>query len=91
MDVYVPSNKSTETSTPVPKSDHSFSIILWTALGVIFIAMVLLLSVALYFWKKPLKKGDLEDGHHHPLPPPPDYSLDKLKLINIVGKCVFFF
>ncbi|XP_066262188.1 activin receptor type-2A [Euwallacea similis] len=86
-DVYVPSNSSLETTTLSPNKDHSLSLIIWTALGVIFIMFVLMISVgAYYFWKKTPKKSDAESGHHHPPAPPPDYSLDKLKIINIIGQ-----
>lgn len=87
-DVYVPSEEPPQTATVPPRKDHSMTIITWTALGALFTMFMFMVGVGVYyFWKRTPKKCDVEAGH--PMPPPPDYSLDKLKLINIIGK--FFF
>ncbi|CAH1127689.1 unnamed protein product [Ceutorhynchus assimilis] len=83
-DIYVPSEQ--QQTTPVPiKKDHSMSIIVWTVLGAVFVCFMIIVGLCMYhFWKKAPKKSDIETGR--PLPPLPDYSLDKLKLVNIIGQ-----
>lgn len=83
-DAYVPSEDTSQTIVEPPKKDK-MSLLIWTALGVIFVIFLIMVGGGVYyFWKRKPKKNDVESNQ--PLPPPPDYSLDKLKLINIIGQ-----
>ncbi|XP_050306503.1 activin receptor type-2B [Anthonomus grandis grandis] len=85
-DIYVPTPVPPTTSTEPSKKEPSISIFIWTALAVVFTFIVLTVSVTVYyFWKRKPKKSDLETGHHT-VESPTDYSLDKLKLVNIIGQ-----
>ncbi|XP_017777239.1 PREDICTED: activin receptor type-2A [Nicrophorus vespilloides] len=80
-DIYVPveETSSPATTEALPKSTINPFIIIGCIVAIIMCAMLLIL-----FNIKP-KKTDIEMGQP-PLPPPPDYSLNKLKLINIIGQ-----
>lgn len=85
-DVYVPDEDlyPSTTETAPKKSVKPFIYIV--AVVTFSIIIVIGLAASIYFWKKNPKKHDLEIGHQHSVPPPTDYSLDKLKLLNIIGK-----
>lgn len=64
----------------------NFNIILWLGLSVCIclVFLIVLLFCVYEKWKLPLKLEDVESAE--PLPPPTDYSLDKLKLLNVIGQ-----
>ncbi|XP_044265362.1 bone morphogenetic protein receptor type-2 isoform X2 [Tribolium madens] len=85
-DAYVPVEDFPPSTTEVApkKSVKSF---IWIVVVVSFIFVtVIALGASYYLWKKKPKKNDVEGGHQHTVPPPADYSLDKLKLLNVIGQ-----
>ncbi|ENN78233.1 hypothetical protein YQE_05384, partial [Dendroctonus ponderosae] len=84
-DAYVPSEGPLQNSTKSFDDDPSLPLVIWTAIGIGFLAFVAIMIVVIYlFWRRVPQKSDLEYGH--PMIPPPDYSLEKLKLIDIIGQ-----
>lgn len=57
---------------------------IWILSGFLFILLISGL-VGYIMWQVKPSKNDAESASH-PIPPPPDYSLDKLKLCSIIGK-----
>lgn len=85
-DVYVPLEETTPLSTTETANKTSISPLIWFTSGACFIALMICFVISLYIlYKMKPKKGDIEMGQHA-IPPPLDYNLDKLKLINIIGK-----
>lgn len=89
-DAYVPVEESTSSPTTETLNKTTLSPLIWIMSIALFLALMVCSGIIIYFWwrMKP-KKDDIEMGQHS-MPPPPDYSLDKLKLINIIG-IIFFF
>ncbi|KAJ8924460.1 hypothetical protein NQ315_007257 [Exocentrus adspersus] len=84
-DAYVPGDDSPPLETE-PSSPDSPNLIIYVAIVVIFGVLVIgLASVSYWCWRLKPKKNDVETGQH-PLPPPADYSLEKLKLLNVIGQ-----
>lgn len=93
-DAYVPVEDDEETTLSPTQygltSQDSFILKIWFSVS-IFAAFVLIVSFVFYYcWQcKPNKKNDVETGnslHHHQIQTPAEYSLDKLKLLNVIGR-----
>lgn len=89
-DAYIPNATVEEPPTLEAKTlpKHEIIPFILVASGVVFITFVIFL---LLFIKSQIKsnKNDAEMGQHA-IPPPQDYSLDKLKLCNVIGKSELF-
>lgn len=87
MDAYVPADDIPFVTTEItPKKNVNSLCWIITAVLLFIVLMMVALGASFYIWKKKPKKHDVEVGHQHTLPPPADYSLDKLKLLNMIGK-----
>lgn len=85
-DVYVPVEETTPLSTTETVNKTTISPLIWIMSAAFFIALMVFSGITAYFfWRMKPKKDDIELGQHA-VPPPPEYSLDKLKLINLIGK-----
>lgn len=83
-DAYIPEDEVP--TTEEPPNTNSLNPIFYVIIGVVFIIFVILLMIVFYlFWRVKPNKNDVESVQHH-LSPPEEYSLDKLKLFNIIGK-----
>lgn len=83
-DVYIPISDPPPMENDPNKKD-TVNPLIWLIIGVIFSIVAFIIgAVSYYFWKKKPKKSDVENSLS--MPPPPDYSLDKLKLVNIIGQ-----
>lgn len=83
-DAYVPEDDVT--TTEEPPSISSLNPIIYVVIGVVFLIFItVLMTISYLFWRMKPKKSDAENVQHH-LSPPEDYSLDKLKLFNVIGK-----
>lgn len=83
-DAYIPEDDVP--TTEEPPTTISLNPIIYIVIGVVFIIFVILLTTVFYlFWRVKPNKSDLESVQHH-LSPPEEYSLDKLKLFNMIGK-----
>lgn len=82
-DNYVPEHDvPTTEETP---ANSNLNPIIYIVIGVIFVIFItVLMTMSYLFWRMKPKKGDVESAQHH-LSPPEEYSLDKLKLFNIIG------
>ncbi|KAF7284376.1 hypothetical protein GWI33_022163 [Rhynchophorus ferrugineus] len=84
-DIYVfeVDDQSTKENDANKKED--FKTVLWILLVFFFSTVMFFIGTTSYYcYKKKPKKNDVES--RLPIPSPPDYSLDKLKLINIIGQ-----
>jgi bone morphogenetic protein receptor type-2 len=84
-DAYVPAEDFPPSTTELApkKSVKSF---IWIGAVVSFIIITIIaLPTSYYLWKKKPKKSDVESCQQHPVPSSADYSLDKLKLLNVIG------
>lgn len=69
-----------------PPSTESPNFIIYIVIAAIFGILVIgLASVTYWCWRLKPKKSDVEAGHH-PMPSPAEYSLEKLKLLSVIGK-----
>lgn len=59
---------------------------IWILSGFLFIVLMSVL-IGYITWQTKPTKCDIESCPHS-IPPPPDYSLDKLKLCNVIGKLI---
>lgn len=76
-------DESTSPPTKVlPK--YTLNPVVWALSAVVSVLFSLVLFLCIK-QKMNKDKNDVESGQH-PIPSPPDYSLDKLKLCNIIGK-----
>ncbi|KAJ3637925.1 hypothetical protein MTP99_001344 [Tenebrio molitor] len=85
-DAYVPAEDFPPSTTELApkKSVKSF---IWIGAVVSFIIITIIaLPTSYYLWKKKPKKSDVESCQQHPVPSSADYSLDKLKLLNVIGQ-----
>lgn len=85
IDAYVPVDDSSSTEAELP-STESPNLIIYVAIAVVFGILVIgLASVTYWCWRLKPKKSDVETGQH-PMPPPAEYSLEKLKLFSVIGE-----
>lgn len=95
-DAYVPTLTDDETAitvnSPLPKVNSSLNPAVIAAIAAIFACFVGAVGTTMYvYWRKRknYKKGDAERGGHHgnhdQSMPSPQYSLEKLKLIEVIG------
>ncbi|KAJ8963091.1 hypothetical protein NQ318_018555 [Aromia moschata] len=84
-DVYVPEEEPLPSDKETPQKDAP-NLIVYIVIAVVFSVLVIgLASVSYWCWRLKPKKSDVENSPH-PLPPPAEYSLDKLKLLSIIGQ-----
>lgn len=85
-DGYVATEESSTVSAIEVLPKNVISPVVWVVSGILFVAFTLFCGVSAYFFwhMKKLKKADIELGQHV-IMPPTDYSLDKLKLCNLIG------
>ncbi|RZC38175.1 bone morphogenetic protein receptor type-2, partial [Asbolus verrucosus] len=83
-DAYVPAEDIPPSTTELAPKKPLNSLFWIVAIVSFVFIMMIALGASYYIWKRKPKKNDVETGHQHPLPPPADYSLDKLKLLNVI-------
>lgn len=85
-DIYVPYSDNYDSSTNATEilPYYPLNPQIWILSGLLFILLMSAL-VGYIMWQMKPSKNDTE-SIPHPIPPPPDYSLDKLKLCSIIGK-----
>ncbi|XP_072393767.1 activin receptor type-2A-like isoform X4 [Diabrotica undecimpunctata] len=82
-DAYVPVKEPPPEDLPVT---HSIDSLIYITVGAVFSFFIMFLTTVSYFcWKMNPKKCDIENCQQ-PLPPPAEYSLDKLKMLNLIGQ-----
>lgn len=82
-DAYVPAD--VPPTDNIPLEDPLFPLI-YIVLGVVFLVSVLFLAAMTYLcWRMKPKKSDVESCQQ-PMPPPAEYSLEKLKMLNLIGQ-----
>ncbi|CAG9856657.1 unnamed protein product [Phyllotreta striolata] len=83
-DNYVPTEAPPTEITP---KDESLSPLTYLCLGFTFLALTVVIVILSYiFWKmKETNKSDVENCQQ-PLPPPTEYSLDNLRIMNLIGQ-----
>lgn len=81
-DAYVPAD--VPPTDNIPLEDPLFPLI-YIVLGVVFLVSILFLAAMTYLcWRMKPKKSDVESCQQ-PMPPPAEYSLEKLKMLNLIG------
>lgn len=90
-DAYVPVDEPETTPTlqsrGLPLDGSVLKILI--SVSVFSLLVVVILVVFYYYWQcKPNKKSDVEAGNglHHAIQAPAEYSLDKLKLLDVIGR-----
>lgn len=82
-DAYVPAEETTQEGVPMKEP---LGPLIYIAIGVIFfVFLILLASISYMCWRLKPRKQDIENCPQ-PLPPLTDYSLDKLKMLNMIGQ-----
>lgn len=83
-DAYIPEDEVP--TTQEPPATNMLNPIICVVISVAFISFIIALIIISYMvWKMKPNKNDVESVQHH-LSPPEEYSLDKLKLFNVIGK-----
>lgn len=83
-DAYVAKEETAISASESVQKDN-FRPIVWILVAVLFV--VLMISIALivcFWWRMKPKKSDVETGPH-PVTQSPDFSLDKLRMLTIIG------
>ncbi|KAB0803279.1 hypothetical protein PPYR_00249 [Photinus pyralis] len=86
-DVYIPQEETSSPPTIVTEGAPkvNMSPLLWTAFGISFVLLMVGVGALMCFcWRMKPNKHNVETGQV-PLPPPEEYSIDKLKLCSMIG------
>ncbi|KAK5648861.1 hypothetical protein RI129_003753 [Pyrocoelia pectoralis] len=86
-DVYVPQEETSSPPTIITEGAPkvNMSPLLWTAFGIFFVLLMVGVGALMYYcWRMKPNKNNIETGQA-PLPPPEEYSIDKLKLCSMIG------
>ncbi|KAG5894784.1 hypothetical protein JTB14_005220 [Gonioctena quinquepunctata] len=83
-DAYVPVEEPPVTKDP-PPIEHLNPMVYMVTVGVFLTLVMVMALVSYYFWRLRPKRRDVESCQQ-PLPPPADYSLEKLNMLNIIGQ-----
>lgn len=85
-DIYKPGEEPPPEKAPKPTIDMTW---LWLLVSFICCVIFLVLWISCWLfapWKTTKNLEDIESAQ--PLPPSTDYSLDKLKLLNVIGNSI---
>lgn len=89
IDAYVPREETTITASESALKD-SFSPIKWLFVLIFFVFLIIIVALlACLWWRMKPKKSDVEMGPH-PVAQSPDFSLDKLRMLSIIGTYIVF-